>query len=150
MGNTALLMHYLLVGSCLFGIGIVGFLSRRDLIVMFLSVELMLQGVAVNLVGWGGYRGQVGGQVLVLFIIAVAAAEAAIALALVLNLVRAGQGLDVLRIRRVREDVVTAAWEEEPAEVAEVPEPAPQWPVLPQAGKRPEIPEDLLEYRPSV
>ena len=60
----------------------VGFLSRRNMIVMFLSAEIMLQGVSVSLVAWSRFHNDFGGQMLVLFIIAVAACEAAIALAL--------------------------------------------------------------------
>ena len=53
------LRNYLLVGAVLFGLGMLGFLSRRNLIVMFLSVEMMLQGIALSLVGFGRYHGNV-------------------------------------------------------------------------------------------
>ena len=76
----------LLVGAMLFGIGMVGFLSRRNMIVMFLAAEMMLQGVSLSLVAWGRFHNDCGGQMLVIFILAVAACEAAIALALVLML----------------------------------------------------------------
>lgn len=147
MENTALLMHYLLVGTCLFGLGVVGFLARRNLIVMFLSVELMLQGVVVNFAGWDRYHGQATGQVFVLFIVAVAAAEAAIALALILTLVRAREGLDVLRLQKVREDIILPALPDED-EVREAE--TPPWPRLPRVGRPPDIPQEVLEYRPSV
>src|SRR5947207_1027024 len=52
MNETALLQGYLIVGALLFGIGLVGFISRRNLIVMFLAVEMMLQGVSLSLVAW--------------------------------------------------------------------------------------------------
>ena len=78
--EIALLNNYLIVGALLFGIGMVGFLSRRNMIVMFLSAEIMLQGVSVSLVAWSRFHNDFGGQMLVLFIIAVAACEAAIAL----------------------------------------------------------------------
>jgi len=148
MEKTALLMHYLLVGTSLFGLGTIGFLSRRNLIVMFLSVELMLQGVVINFAGWDRYHGQSAGQVFILFMVAVAAAEAAIALALVLNLVRSRQGLDVLRLYRVREDIIVPPQpplEEEPGETE-----LPSWPKLPRVGQPPRIPDELLEYRPGV
>lgn len=147
MEKTALLMHYLFVGTCLFGLGTIGFLSRRNLIVMFLSVELMLQGVVVNLVGWDRYHGQSAGQVFILFVVAVAGAEAAIALALIVNLVRARQGLDVLRLQRVREDVIIPPLPAED-EIGDV-EPPP-WPKLPRVGRTPSIPQEVLEYRPDV
>ncbi len=84
MDELALLENYLVVGALLFGIGLVGFFSRRNMIVMFLSVEMMLQGVSVSLVAWGRYHNDWGGQMLVIFILTVAACEAAIALAVVL------------------------------------------------------------------
>ena len=80
-----LLENYLLIGGLLFAIGLVGFLSRRNMIVMFLAAEMMLQGVSVSLVGWGRFHDDWGGQMLVIFILTVAACEAAIALALVQN-----------------------------------------------------------------
>ena len=82
--RIALLDNYLIVGAMLFGIGLIGFLSRRNMIVMFLSAEMMLQGVSLSLVAWSRFHNDFGGQMLVMFIIAVAACEAAIALALVL------------------------------------------------------------------
>lgn len=94
---------YLIVGAILFALGIVGFLTRRNMIVMFLSVEMMLQGVAINLVAFAKYRGDLGGQVLVLFILAVAACEAAIALALVLMLYKRKKTLDVSVWQELRE-----------------------------------------------
>jgi NADH-quinone oxidoreductase subunit K len=94
---------YLVVGAVLFALGIVGFLTRRNMIVMFLSVEMMLQGVAINLVAFAKYRGDLGGQVLVLFILAVAACEAAIALALVLMLYKRRKTLDVSVWQELRE-----------------------------------------------
>jgi len=147
MEKTALLMHYLLVGTCLFGLGTIGFLSRRNLIVMFLSVELMLQGVLVNFAGWDRYHGQSAGQVFILFVVAVAGAEAAIALALIVNLVRGRQGLDVLRLQHVREDIIPPPLpiEDEIGE-AEL----PPWPKLPRVGRPPSIPQEVLEYRPDV
>jgi len=147
MEKTALLMHYLLVGTCLFGLGTIGFLSRRNLIVMFLSVELMLQGVVVNFAGWDRYHGQSAGQVFILFVVAVAGAEAAIALALIVNLVRGRQGLDVLRLQHVREDIIPPPLPIEDeigeAELA-------SWPKLPRVGRPPSIPQEVLEYRPDV
>ncbi len=93
---TALpLHHYLIVGAILFALGLVGFLARRNLIVMFLCAEMMLQGVAVNLVAFARYRGNLQGQVFTLFILTVAACEAAIALALILMLFRRRDSLDV-------------------------------------------------------
>jgi NADH-quinone oxidoreductase subunit K len=69
MDELALLEKNLFVGALLFGIGLVGFFSRRNMIVMFLSVEMMLQGVSVSLVAWGRYHNDWGGQMLVIFIL---------------------------------------------------------------------------------
>ena len=76
------LRNYLLVGAALFALGMLGFLSRRNLIVMFLSAEMMLQGTALTLVGFGRYHGNLTGQVFTIVILTVAACEASIALAL--------------------------------------------------------------------
>ena len=77
---------YMVVGAILFGLGLVGFLSRRNLIVMFLSTEVMFQGVLVNLVAFGRYNGNFDGQAFAMFLLVIAAVEAALALALVVVL----------------------------------------------------------------
>src|SRR5262245_43521446 len=92
---TPLLYHYLAVGAVLFVLGMIGFLARRNVIIMFLSAEMMLQGVAINLVAFARYRGNLQGQSFVLFILTVAACEAAVALALILTLYRRKRSLDV-------------------------------------------------------
>ena len=61
--STALLQNALVVGAILFALGLVGILARRNLIVMFLSAELMLQGISVSLVAWSRHHGDFGGQV---------------------------------------------------------------------------------------
>ena len=70
------LHHYLVVGAILFALGLIGFLARRNLIIMFLCAEMMLQGVAINLVAFARYRGNLQGQAFTLFILTVAACEA--------------------------------------------------------------------------
>ena len=67
------LRNYLLVGAVLFALGMLGFLARRNLIVMFLSVEMMLQGTALSLVGFGRYHGSWTGQIFTIVILTVAA-----------------------------------------------------------------------------
>jgi NADH-quinone oxidoreductase subunit K len=104
LNELALLENYLIVGALLFGIGLVGFFSRRNMIVMFLSAEMMLQGVSVSLVAWGRYHNDWGGQVLVIFILTVAACEAAIALAVVLSLFHRSGSLDIAIWQRLREE----------------------------------------------
>jgi NADH-quinone oxidoreductase subunit K len=116
--SPASLESYLVVGAVLFALGLVGFVSRRNMIIMFLSAEMMLQGVAVNLVAFAKYRGDLGGQVLVLFILTVAACEAAIALALILALYKRRKSLDVSVWQELREPDLEPIQDEEalPAE----------------------------------
>jgi NADH-quinone oxidoreductase subunit K len=89
------LQHYLAVGAILFVIGMIGFVTRRNLIVMFLCTELMFQGVAINLVAFGRYlNNDLGGQAFTIFILVIAAAEASLALGLVVLLFRQKNTLD--------------------------------------------------------
>lgn len=145
--ETALLNNYLIVGALLFGIGMVGFLSRRNMIVMFLSVEIMLQGVSVSLVAWSRFRNDFGGQMLVLFIIAVAACEAAIALALVVTLFNRRGTLDIADWQSLREANVPPFQEELLPPPVDDSEPLPH---LPPAGVQPEISREETDYRPRV
>ncbi len=79
---------YLWLGSVVFAIGMFGFLTKRNVIIMLLSIELMLNGVNISLVALSHYMQDLRGQILVFFIIVVAAAEAAIGLAIVIALFR--------------------------------------------------------------
>jgi NADH-quinone oxidoreductase subunit K len=88
------LQHYLAIGAIIFCIGLIGFLCRRNLIVMFLCTELMFQGVAINMVAFGKYHGNLAGQAFVMFILVIAAAEASLALGLVILLFRQKNTLD--------------------------------------------------------
>lgn len=145
--ETTLLVNYLIVGAFLFGIGVIGFLTRRNMIVMFLAVEMMLQWVSVSLVGFGRFHNDLGGQMLVVFIIAVAACEAAIALALVMMVFRRRGSLDIALWHDLRED------NQPPFIDRELPEEQwddQVWPTLPPAGVRPDIPATETEYRPHV
>lgn len=98
-----MLRSYLLVGAALMALGMLGFLARRNLIVMFLSAEMMLQGVALTLVGFGRYHGNWTGQVFLIVILTVAACEASIALALILVLYHRRSSLDVTLWQSIRE-----------------------------------------------
>ena len=79
---------YLGLSAVLFTIGLIGFLSRRNIIIMLVSLEIMLNAVNVNFAAFGAYLLEARGQILALFVIAVAAAEAAIGLGLVIALSR--------------------------------------------------------------
>lgn len=138
-----ILRDYLVVGAALFALGMLGFVSRRNLIVMFLSVEMMLQGVALSLVGFGRYHGTFTGQVFTIVILTVAACEASIALALVVILYNKTSSLDVTLWQDIREADLpgtTAADEVQEAEPVEV-EPGPEsYPHLTTAGIEPAHP----------
>ena len=84
----------LILGAALFGLGLVGFLARRNLIVIFLSTEVMFQGVIVNAAAFARHYANVEGQAYALFLLVIAAVEAALALGLVMLLYRRRATLD--------------------------------------------------------
>lgn len=88
------LMHYLVVSAAMFVIGLIGFLTRRNLIVMFLCTELMFQAAGIALIAFGRFHMNHSGESFVIFVLTVAAAEAALALALVVLLFRRKETLD--------------------------------------------------------
>jgi NADH-quinone oxidoreductase subunit K len=138
-----ILRNYLVVGAVLFALGMLGFLSRRNLIVMFLSVEMMLQGIALSLVGFGRYHGTFTGQIFTIVILTVAACEASIALALIVILFNQTSSLDVTLWQDIREadaPVTPAAEDVQEAEPITV-EPGPEsYPRLTRAGIEPAHP----------
>jgi NADH-quinone oxidoreductase subunit K len=87
--------YYLLLSAALFAIGAAGVMTRRNAIVIFMSIELMLNSVNLTLVTFSAYLGESTGQILVLFVMAVAAAEAAVGLAIVISLFRNKQSVDI-------------------------------------------------------
>jgi NADH-quinone oxidoreductase subunit K len=138
------LRDYLLVGAVLFVMGMVGFLSRRNLIVMFLSVEMMLQGTALSLIGFGRYHGTWTGQIFTIVILTVAACEASIALALIVVLYNRRSSLDVTLWQDIRDPGVPATTQEEEVEEAEAEEETPgpdSYPQLVPAGVEPRHPD---------
>jgi len=84
----------MLIGAVLFGLGVIGFLMRRNLIIMFLSTEVMFQGVLLNLVGFGAIGGNLQGQAFALFVLVIAAVEAGLGLGIVVMLYRRKGTLD--------------------------------------------------------
>ncbi|MEM6757613.1 MAG: NADH-quinone oxidoreductase subunit NuoK [Planctomycetota bacterium] len=92
--SSPMLSHYLMVGALLFVLGLVGFVSRRNLIVMFLCTEMMFQGVVVTLGAFSLFHGNFTGQTFIIFVLTIAAAEAALALGLVVLLFRRKRTLD--------------------------------------------------------
>ena len=89
------LEHYIAVSAILFAIGLFGVVVRRNLIVIYMSLELMLNSANLALVAFSRYNNNLDGQVMVFFIITVAAAEVAVGLALIVALYRRRQSADV-------------------------------------------------------
>lgn len=85
------LLAYLAVSAALFVIGVVGVLVRRNAIIIFMSIELMLNAGNLALVSFSRYLNAIDGQVFVFFVMTVAAAEVAVGLALIVNVFRARQ-----------------------------------------------------------
>ena len=148
VNESALLNGYLVVGAILFGLGLIGFLSRRNMILMFLAAEMMLQGVSLNLTAWSRYHNNFGGQMLVLLIITVAACEAAIALAMIMMLFQRRGSLDIALWEELREENLPLHIDRQVPD--EVPEAPPEWPHLSVAGPAPTITREQTDYRPHV
>jgi NADH-quinone oxidoreductase subunit K len=87
--------HVIGLSAILFAIGLVGAITRRNLIVILMSIELMLNAVDVALVGFSRLWAQVDGQIFVLMVIVVAAAEAAVGLGIVISLFRNRESVNV-------------------------------------------------------
>src|SRR4051794_718388 len=92
--NQIALQHYLAVGAIMFALGLVGFLTRRNLIILFLCTELMFQGVAISLIAFGAFHQNLAGQAFVIFILVIAASEASLALGLIVLLFRERHTVD--------------------------------------------------------
>lgn len=96
------LFHVIALALGLFFLGVLGFLLRKNAIVMFLSIELMLNSANLLLITFGRLHGEGEGQILTLFVIALAAAEAAVGLALFILLFRRFRSVDVDRMSILR------------------------------------------------
>jgi NADH-quinone oxidoreductase subunit K len=147
MNEVAFLQNYLVLGAILFGIGLAGFLVRRNLIVIFICAELMLQGISMCFVAWGRFHGNWDGQLMVVFIIAVAACEAGIALVLVLMMCKYAGNLDVANWQASREEGIAPYVDTAVPEEVEAQE---KWPTLTPAGVRPEIDPEEHMHRTHV
>src|ERR1700755_2395843 len=95
--STVPLSHILIVSTTLFFIGMYGFFTRRNMITMLMSIELILNSVNINFVAFNKYLypTRLDGIFFSLFIVAIAAAEAAIAIAIIINLYRSHRSIDV-------------------------------------------------------
>ncbi len=94
--------HYILLSSVIFCIGVVGVLTRRNAIVIFMSVELMLNAVNLLLTAFSAYSGDASGQVFVFFIMALAAAEVAVGLAIIVMIYRNTNSLDINVLNKLK------------------------------------------------
>ena len=100
--HTGTLYHYLVTSAILFVIGLIGFVTRRNLIIMFLCTELMFQAAGIALIAFSRFHLNHTGETFVIFVLTIAAAEAALALALVVLLFRRKETLDASVWRELR------------------------------------------------
>ena len=91
--------HYLVVGVLLFVIGVAGVILSRNIIIMFMSIELMLNAANLAIITFSRYLGKMDGHVFVFLIMAVAAAEAAVGLAIVIMIFRNRESIDADRFK---------------------------------------------------
>jgi NADH-quinone oxidoreductase subunit K len=94
--------YYLALSAILFGLGVLGFLLKRSIITIFMSIELMLNAVNLAFVAFSYYWQQLNAQIYVFFVIVVAAAEAAVGLAIVILIFRNRTSLNVERINLLK------------------------------------------------
>jgi NADH-quinone oxidoreductase subunit K len=92
------IVHYLMLGAALFTIGVVGVLTRRNIMVILMSIELMMNAVNINLIAFSSRLGQVQGQVFAIFVITVAAAEAAVGLGIVIAMFKNKETMNINEI----------------------------------------------------
>jgi NADH-quinone oxidoreductase subunit K len=95
--------YYLVLSAILFGLGVVAFVFRRNIITIFMSIELMLNAVNLAFVSFSRLLGQLQGQVFVFFVIVVAAAEAAVGLAIIILIHRNRGTLDVENVDSLKD-----------------------------------------------
>ncbi len=130
----------LAVGAILFILGMIGFLTRRNLILILLSAELMLHGVSVNLTAFGRHHQNASGQAFTIFVLTIAACEAGLALALILTLYQRRKSLDVFLWGNLTETEPPQPPAAPPAE----PVPAVEFPQLTPSGRAPKTPGPVV------
>ena len=90
--------YYLVLSAILFGLGVIAFVFKRNIITIFMSIELMLNAVNLAFVAFSQAMGKLDGQVFVLFVIVVAAAEATVGLGIIILIARSRESLNVERV----------------------------------------------------
>ncbi len=136
------IVPYLAIGAGLFALGAIGFFTRRNMILMMLSAELMLHGVALTMVAFSRGHNTHEGQAFTIFILTVAACEAGMALSLFLALYQITKSLDIDLWTELREPDLPSPMDR--MEPAEQPEPPHVHPTLTPAGHAPIVAEDML------
>ena len=101
-GNGVPLSWYLLLSAILFALGVAGFIWRRNIITVFMSIELMLNAVNLTFMAFSYKLRQVDGQILSLFVMVVAAAEAAVGLAIILTVFKNRQTLEIDEVESMK------------------------------------------------
>lgn len=95
--------HFLFLSAALFIVGMLGVLVRRNVLVVFLCIELMVAAANISLAAFAWENNTLDGQIFVLFALAIAAAEAAVGLAIIMALSRHGMSVDVNELRSLRD-----------------------------------------------
>ncbi|GAB4128931.1 MAG: NADH-quinone oxidoreductase subunit NuoK [Raineya sp.] len=96
------LEYYIILASTLFAIGVVGVLTRKNALIIFMCVELMLNAVNMLFIAFSAYKGDASGQVFVFFIMAVAAAEVAVGLAIIVMIYRNTRSVDIGQLNKIK------------------------------------------------
>lgn len=100
--NQVPIQYYLMLSAVLFSIGAIGVLFRKNAIIMFMSIELMLNSVNLLLVAFSTFHNDPSGQVFVFFVMAVAAAEVAVGLAILVTIFRNVHSVDIDELRSLK------------------------------------------------
>ena len=136
--NATALESQLIIGAILFALGVIGFLTRRNLILIMLSAELMLHGVSVNLTAFGKYHGNPQGQVFTIFVLTIAACDAGLALSVILTLYQRRKSLDVFLWGNLSEDDLPILSGDSPRSAMQpMTDPNANFPHLTPAGRAP-------------
>ena len=94
--------YYLILAAILFSVGVASFLIKRNIVTVFMSIELMLNAVNLTFVAFAHMWHQVSGQIFVFFVMVVAAAEAAVGLAIIISIFRTRQTLNVDQVNLMK------------------------------------------------